>query len=112
MKADRPRPPSKVGTTVGLLVGVAVIAGCVVAVDARGGELTALPATLAGYLDLMAQGVLANPGADPQAGYWSRAVELILESLQMAWIGTLLGAILSFPLALRPSPSRSVPARF
>lgn len=100
MKATRPRPPSRVRKTITLLAGAAVIVACVIAVDARWSELPALPATMAGYLELMAQGVLANPTVEPQAGYWSRAIELMLESLHMAWIGTLLGAILSFPIGL------------
>jgi phosphonate transport system permease protein len=94
----RPKPPSKAGKTIGLLVGAAAFVTCVLVVDARWGELPALPATLADYFQLMAQGVAQNPLEDPEATYWSRAFELMLESLYMAWIGTLIGAALSFPM--------------
>jgi phosphonate transport system permease protein len=95
----RPKPPNKTRRTVGLIAGAAVIVACFVLVDARWSELPGLPSTMVDYFGLMSQGVLQNPVADPQAGYWSRAFDLMLESLYMAWIGTLIGAAISFPLA-------------
>ncbi len=99
MTGHRPQPPSRTPKTVGLIVGTAVIVACFVLVEARWSELAGLPGTLVDYVVLMSQGVLQNPVANPQAGYWSRAFELMLESLYMAWIGTLIGAAISFPLA-------------
>ena len=43
--------------------------------------------------------MLANPTVEPQKDYWTAALEYMLESLQMAWVGTLIGAVLSFPVA-------------
>jgi phosphonate transport system permease protein len=76
----------------------AVLVGAILMVDARWDRILELPSGVAGYVDLMAQGVLLNPLDDPQAGYWSSAFDLMLESLYMAWIGTLIGAILSLPM--------------
>jgi phosphonate transport system permease protein len=95
----RPAPPSKAGKTVGLVVGTAVIVACVLLVDARWGRLAEMPGALAGYADLMARGVMQNPTVEPWSAYWSTAFELMLESLYMAWVGTLIGAVVSFPLA-------------
>ena len=95
---ERPSPPSKTRATIVMIVIAALFVWAVVMVDARWGRLLELPAALAGYAELMAQGVLLNPLEDPQAGYWSTAFDLMLESLYMAWIGTLIGAVLSLPL--------------
>lgn len=96
---SRPQPPSKLGKTVGLVLGAAAIVACVLLVDARWGELPGAPAALAGYADLMSKGVLQNPAVEPWSAYWRTALELMLESLYMAWVGTLVGALISFPLA-------------
>jgi phosphonate transport system permease protein len=95
----RPAPPGKARKTVGLLVGVGVVVACVLLVDARWSNLAEAPAALTRYADLMTRGVLQNPLEDPVTGYWSRAAELMFESLYMAWIGTVIGALISFPLA-------------
>jgi phosphonate transport system permease protein len=98
-RAPRPAPPGRTRRTIGLLALTALIVTCVVLVDARWGRLPEAPGIFAGYLDLMADGILRNPVADPTASYWRTATELMFESLYMAWIGTLIGAVLSFPLA-------------
>jgi phosphonate transport system permease protein len=95
---ERPHPPSKTKKTIGLILGAAAFVACVLMVDARWAELPGLPATLIDYTGLMAQGILQNPLEDPEATYWSRAFELMLESLYMAWVGTLIGAALSLPM--------------
>ncbi|HSI91961.1 MAG TPA: phosphonate ABC transporter, permease protein PhnE [Jiangellaceae bacterium] len=95
---ERPTPPSKSRKTIGLILVAAAFVGAILMVDARWDRLLELPASIAGYVDLMAQGVLLNPLEDPQAGYWSTAFDLMLESLYMAWIGTVIGAFLSLPL--------------
>jgi phosphonate transport system permease protein len=96
--AERPTPPSKTRKTLGMIAIAAVLVGAILMVDARWDRILELPSGVAGYVDLMAQGVLLNPLDDPQAGYWSSAFDLMLESLYMAWIGTLIGAILSLPM--------------
>ncbi|HBS74925.1 MAG TPA: phosphonate ABC transporter, permease protein PhnE, partial [Microbacterium sp.] len=57
-----------------------------------------LPGEVGNYARLMGGGVLNNPTADPWAEYWVLAISRMLESVQMAWIGTLIGAVLSLPL--------------
>lgn len=81
-----------------MLAGAAVIIGALVLVDARWSRLVGAPAEVANYFGLMSRGVFADPLADPQAGYWQTAVALMIESLHMAWIGTIIGAIFSLPM--------------
>jgi phosphonate transport system permease protein len=95
----RPEPPSHTRRTVGLVVVAAVVVGSALAVEARWSRLLELPAEFTRYLGLMFQGVFANPvGDEVVTGYWTNALELMLESLQMAWIGTIIGALLSLPM--------------
>ncbi|WP_239679403.1 phosphonate ABC transporter, permease protein PhnE [Natronosporangium hydrolyticum] len=98
-RGDRPQPPGKTRQTIGLLLVLGVVLVCFWLVDARWGRLIEAPPILADYFELMAQGVFQNPVEDPTVGYWQRAFDLMLESLYMAWIGTMIGALLSFPLA-------------
>ncbi|NED98109.1 phosphonate ABC transporter, permease protein PhnE [Phytoactinopolyspora alkaliphila] len=95
---SRPQPPSKTRKTIGFVAGTAVIVACLLLVDARWENLSELPGNLGNYVSLMADGVLSNPLEDPETGYWQRAFELMLESLYMAWVGTMIGAVVSFPL--------------
>lgn len=94
----RSSPPSKTHETVILAVGAAVFIAAAILVDAAWGRITELPGVLVDRVQLMAEGVWRDPLADPQADYWSKAFEGIIESLQMAWIGTLIAALISFPL--------------
>lgn len=93
-----PQPPSKTRKTIGLVLGVIVVVACVFLVDSRWSRLVEAPGILGGYLRLMTQGVLQNPFDVEYSGYWTTAFELMIESLHMAWMGTLIGAALSFPL--------------
>lgn len=93
-----PKPPSKTKQTIGLVAGVVVVVVCVFLVDARWSRLIEAPGILGGYFGLMTQGVLHNPLDIEYSGYWTTAFELMVESLHMAWMGTLIGAVLSFPL--------------
>lgn len=95
----RPTPPGKLGVTLGWVLGAAAFLTCLYLVDSRWGRLIEAPGILGNYLSLMADGVFANPAAEPQTTFWVSALEHILESLYMAWIGTLIGAAFSFPLA-------------
>jgi len=94
----RPPKPRHLGRTLGLAGGAVLFVGCVLFVDARWGNLVDAPPLVARYFNLMADGVLANPLDDPTQGYWRRALALMIESLHMAWIGTLIGAAISLPL--------------
>jgi phosphonate transport system permease protein len=95
----RPTLPSKTGVTLGWVAGGAVFLLCLYLVDARWSRLPEAPGILANYVDLMADGVFANPIEVPQSDWWRAALDRIGESLYMAWIGTVIGALFSFPLA-------------
>jgi phosphonate transport system permease protein len=70
---------------------VLVFLGTTGTVDIRIGQITALPERTAHYLGLMY--------LPPDLGEIPRATTAMIESLGMAWIGTMIGALLSFPLA-------------
>lgn len=94
---ERPLPPSRTRTTIGMIGTAAVLVWAVWIVDARWERFPDLFTVLPQYLGLMSQGVLDNPVQDPNADYWRRSFSLMIESLQMAWVGTLIGAVLSLP---------------
>jgi phosphonate transport system permease protein len=96
---QRPHPPSKLPKTLGMLATLAVLLVCIWAVNAPWSRLLDAPGIFGDYLRLMSEGVLANPTADPHQSYWVSALEYMLESLQMAWVGTMIGAACSFPVA-------------
>ncbi len=96
---SRPTKPHHTLRTVGLAAGIALVVACFVLVDAKWSRLPEAPGIIADYLRLMSKGVFTDPLADPTSGYWTRAVALMIESIHMAWIGTLIGAVFSLPLA-------------
>lgn len=89
---SRPQAPSRAG--VGLLL--AVVAGAFVwAVVTSGVELEHVLRGPAQLLRIV--GLMFLP---PDWSYLGRAGEAMIESIQIAWLGTILGAVLSLPLAL------------
>lgn len=96
---ERPKPPSKTRKTIGLLVTLGVILFAIYQVDARWSRFPQLFTESPQYIALMSQAIFSNPLADPTQNYWTRAFQAMFESLQMAWIGTLIGAALSFPIS-------------
>lgn len=99
---DRPVRPSKVGYNFGLIaVGVLFIA----AFYGTGMDLGALlqmPANIWQYGQLMTQGIfqtfeITNP-EDPVRGYWVQSFGAMTESVAIAWIGTVIGALFSLPM--------------
>lgn len=106
----RPAAPSRTRARLTWLAGTGVLLAAVVIVDARWGRLLEAPGALWDYGGLMAGGVLRNPfdGAYPE--YWAVSFELMVESLQMAWIGTVIGALLSFPLGFLAASNIAPPA--
>lgn len=95
-RPDRPRHTLR---RLGIAAGVLLFVAALVVVESRWSRLLEAPPAVANYLGLMARGVFADPLADPTAEYWSTAVSLMVESIHMAWIGTLIGATFSLPLA-------------
>lgn len=94
-----PPAPSTLPRTLGMLATLAALLLCVWAVQAPWSRLLDAPGILGEYARLMSEGVLANPTVEPYSEYWSSALQYMLESLQMAWVGTMIGAVLSFPVA-------------
>ncbi|WP_300009108.1 phosphonate ABC transporter, permease protein PhnE [Pseudonocardia sp.] len=106
----RPAAPSRVRSRLGWLLGTALLLACIVVVDARWGRVLEAPGALWDYGGLMAGGVARNPFDGPYPEYWAVSFELMVESLQMAWIGTVIGALLSFPLGFLAAANVSPPA--
>lgn len=98
-RSARPKAPSKARTTIGMIVVGLVVIFAVSQIDARWERLPELVTVLPRYVGLMLEGILQNPFAEPASGYWSSAIDYTMESLQMAWIGTLIGAVISFPIS-------------
>lgn len=96
--APRPSAPSRLRYTLTQLGVLVLVIVCLVLVDANWGRLLEAPALSLNYGGLMLQGLVQNPFSEPYSQYWSDAILLMLESLQIAWIGTVIGAIFSFPI--------------
>lgn len=94
----RPTAPSRLRYTLTQLGVLALLIICIVVVEARWERLLEIPALSVNYGGLMLQGLLQNPFSEPYSQYWSDAIGLMFESLQIAWIGTIIGAIFSFPI--------------
>lgn len=95
----RPSAPSRLRYTLTQLGVLAIILICIVVIDARWERLLEVPVLSITYGQLMVGGVFQNPFVDPNLTYWGDALRLMAESLQIAWIGTVIGALLSFPIA-------------
>ncbi|MDZ5079140.1 phosphonate ABC transporter, permease protein PhnE [Nesterenkonia sp. HG001] len=93
----RPVKPSKLGWNLGLLAfGILVIAA-VSATGANFARLAEFPANFMTYSSLMVQGVFQPLTPEVQAA-WGTAFSDMLESVQIAWIGTVVGALFSLPM--------------
>ncbi|MCA1588214.1 MAG: phosphonate ABC transporter, permease protein PhnE [Chloroflexi bacterium] len=90
--ASRPEPPSHAKRNLAL-VGVALLLGwAAVTVDVDYASIPELPGGLGRifYEMFLAEG--------PEWSYLGPAIEAMLESLQIAWVGTVIGAVISLPL--------------
>lgn len=112
----RPVKPSKLGFHLGLLaVGIIFVA----AFAATGMDLAALlemPGHIAEYGRLMTQGVFQIPDAEVR-GWWASSFEAMIESVAIAWVGTLFGALFSLPCGFLAARNMSplpvyIPMRF
>ncbi|MGO1949053.1 MAG: phosphonate ABC transporter, permease protein PhnE [Mycobacteriaceae bacterium] len=112
----RPVKPSKLGYDVGMVVlGIIVIAGFAgTGMDL--GSLWRMPENIWRYGQLMFQGVFQVPD-ETVRGYWEGSFTAMLESVAIAWTGTLVGAAFSLPMGflaarnMSPTPVYAV-ARF
>lgn len=97
--AVRPKPPSKLRPTLVVVITGAIALAAFLAVDARWERFPQIFTEAPAYLALMADGVFQNPLEMPWSEYWSTTFGYMFESVQMAWMGTVIGALLSFPLS-------------
>lgn len=96
-KAVRPAPPSKTRDTARLLAGLLVVLGAIWLSGAEWSALGLIPGNVDTYARLMSEGVFNNPAEMPWREYWSLSISRMMESVQMAWVGTVIGAAISLP---------------
>ena len=90
--AARPIRPRARWTSIGVLATAALLAWAAVTIEIRIGRLAELPGALAFIFTRM----FLERG--PEWAYLPQAFGAMLQSLQIAWLGTLIGAVLSLPL--------------
>lgn len=88
--APRPSPPSAWARNLVLLGLLVLVVVVVTTIDLKLARLVDLPGQLAAILGKML--------LSPDTPYFGDAVALMVQSIQIAWIGTLIGAVLSLPL--------------
>jgi len=88
----RPRQPPRTAKRLATVAVVAVIAVASLTVDVKLDRLSDMPAALANIFNRM----FIRDG--PEWAYLPTAFGYMMESVQIAWIGTLIGAALSLPL--------------
>lgn len=92
----RPVQPSKTKFDLGLVAGAFIV---LIAFTGTGMDLAAalnLPGNIGTYVRLMGEGVFQIPD-ERVLGIWSDAFSAMIESVAIAWIGTMVGASLSLP---------------
>nr|MBA2275861.1 phosphonate ABC transporter, permease protein PhnE [Chloroflexota bacterium] len=87
---SRPQPPSRVKRNIAVAAALALLVWALVSVEVDLGRLVDLPARLASLFGRMF--------LPPDWSYIPIAAEGMVASIQMAWIGTIIGAVLSLPL--------------
>jgi phosphonate transport system permease protein len=93
-RAARPRRPSRRALLAGAVAFVGLLVWAIVTLDVEPERLLRLPGGLAHIFHAMYLEV------GPEWTYLPDAIGGMLESLQIAWIGTLIGAVLSLPMGL------------
>ncbi|HET8785636.1 MAG TPA: phosphonate ABC transporter, permease protein PhnE [Candidatus Limnocylindrales bacterium] len=88
----RPARPSHAKRNAGLLAAAVVVAWAAVTLDLDLGKIAELP----GGLALLVYEMYFKTG--PDWSYLGHALEAMVESLEMAWFGTVIGAVISLPL--------------
>lgn len=87
----RPARPSQLRRNVGLLVVLVVVAWSALTIDIKLDRLLDLPVGLWLIFDRM----FLREG--PDLTYLPTALQFMVQSIQIAWVGTIIGAILSLP---------------
>ncbi len=88
----RPRRPSTTKRNLWIVGAFALFLACLVSLNIPPGEILELPRGVATVLNKM------YFEGGPDLGYLSNSVSAMIESLQMAWVGTIIGATISLPL--------------
>ncbi len=97
-QTTRPTPPSKLPITLSWIAAAIVFALCVWGLGADWARLLGLPEAVVRYFGLLGQDLVKNPFEAPQSEWWQLSITYMLDSLYIAWVGTLVGAIVSLPL--------------
>lgn len=95
----RPVKPTKAWYSVGMLAFGILVIGALSATGANFARLLDFPANFANYTVLMTQGIF-QPLTGEVPSHWQAAFEGMFESVQIAWIGTLVGALFSLPMGV------------
>lgn len=93
----RPVKPSKLGWNLGMLAFGVLFIAAVSTTGANFARLVEFPGNFVSYSSLMVQGVFQPLTPEVQAA-WTAAFSDMLESVQIAWIGTVVGALFSLPM--------------
>lgn len=96
---SRPASPGHLRETLFLVAGLLVVLLVLGTVDATWSDVVHIPAKALQYGALMAEGLLHSPFSAPYSSLWEQSLDLMLESVQIAWIGTMIGAAGSLPLS-------------
>jgi phosphonate transport system permease protein len=96
---QRPVKPSKTWYNIGMLVFGILFIAALSASGANFARLAEFPANFANYSVLMVQGVF-QPLTPEVLSDWQAALDGMLESVMIAWIGTIVGALFSLPMGV------------
>ena len=97
-QTTRPAPPKKWRVLTIELIALAIVLLCLSVIEIKWERLAQFPENFVTYTGLMLRGALNNPFEEPYAEYWLTSLEFMGQSLAMAWVGTVIGALLSFPI--------------
>lgn len=89
---ERPQKPSNAKRNLWIIGALALFAACLLSLDIAPGSVLDLPRGVATVLYEM----YGKRG--PDWGFFDNSMAAMIESLQMAWVGTIIGATLSLPL--------------
>lgn len=90
--AGRPQRPSTAKRNLWIFGALALFMACLYSLDIDAADILALPRGVATVLYKM------YFQSGPDWGFLDNSVNAMIESLQMAWVGTIIGATLSIPL--------------
>lgn len=92
----RPVKPAKFAFNMGFACVVMLFIVAFAGTGLDMGALIRLPVNMWTYVELMAQGVFQIPDEQVR-GYWSDSFAAMIDSVAIAWIGTIVGASFSLP---------------